>query len=278
MCHTPNKYKHGELVYLPRLQAIAAIGHECADPRTRAAANREFREREARDWEEDYLLDHLPLVSLKLAVANEFRGTATADLLLYRAIRRKAPTIHYELRQAKNRGGQLTAMEKVGGDIAAIGPDGFGRSRGLQAREISFGKLEGSILAMANYNPVAELSRVIDRLRPCARWDDENVALDAVAVMDDQARRRTYGDLRAADTEFPKCIARMQEFAAFFAADNIERISAWAAHPGHPHPFQIKIIRKDDGTMLLLKSAEEHCLVRIPAELHPPRLRWPSLR
>jgi hypothetical protein len=163
--------------------------------------------------------------------------------------------------------------------MAAIGPDGFGRSRGLQSREISFGKLEGSILAMANYNPMAELSRVIDRLRPYAQWDNENAALDAITLMDEQARKRTHGDLRAADKELPNCVARMQEIAAFFAPDNIARISAWAAHPDYPYPFQIKFVEKNGETKLLLKSAEEHCLVRIiPAELHPPRLRWPSSR
>lgn len=277
MCHSPNKYLNGELVYLPRLKALAAIGHECADPKNREIATREYRERSVRDCEEGFLLAELPLVQRRLVVAHRLRNAASAILLLYRTIRRKASTMQHQLRQVKNQGGRLTVMEKVGDDIAAIGPDGFGRSRGLNAREVSFGQLNGSILATSNYNPAAELSRVIDKLQPYGSAVSEEAALDLIVGWSAADRHRAYADTRYAGAQFKKCAARMREFVEFFEPDNIRRIAKWAAHPDHPRPFRIKRIEKDGVSKLILRNDEEHLVVDIDPNITPPRLNWPRV-
>ena len=97
MCHQPNKYIEGSFVYLTRLEAVAAIGHECASKENRVAAEKDYRARRDQRAEEDHLLVDLPLVARKLEVLRRVRPAAVEALRVFspspeRCSRRGPPT------------------------------------------------------------------------------------------------------------------------------------------------------------------------------------------
>lgn len=136
MCHKPNKFLEGDLVYLTRLQAIAAIGHECSARETRTEAEREYRARAVRDQEDNYLLDQLPLIQFRLAQAEPWKPYAQSAQRTYRMFRTKAPAAHRYLRAVKEQGGRLVVAEAVSREVTAVGPRGFRGSSGVDTRDI----------------------------------------------------------------------------------------------------------------------------------------------
>jgi hypothetical protein len=177
MCR-PNKYLHGFLIYLLRLKAVAAIGHCCADKETLAAADREFKARQTRDSEEGYLLTNIPLVPSRLRAAENVRPSANEALRVFRHFRRDGAEFRRALNFVKKQVGRLTLSEVIDGETAAYGPAGFGRHGAAQTRDIEFGILSGIMALNADYNPVAELDRISQALRPHDRGTSEEAALN----------------------------------------------------------------------------------------------------
>lgn len=167
MC-TPDKFLSGFLIWLPELQAIAAIGHCCAGKDVLAAADREYEARTRRDREDDYLLAVLPCIPQRLSALATMEPAAKEALRLYREIRR-ADAFQALLRHEKvAHGGRLFLVEEIKGEIASMGPVGFrGRDHGsLNIREIDFGFMRGMIALTSDFNPVRELERIRKTIAP----------------------------------------------------------------------------------------------------------------
>ena len=104
MCQ-PNKFLSGFLVWFPRLQAVAVIGHCCADKETAAVANRE--ERKTREREEDYLLAKIPLIPQALRAIYEASAAAEEALRVYRHFRNKGSGFCRKLKEIDKADGIL---------------------------------------------------------------------------------------------------------------------------------------------------------------------------
>lgn len=275
MCHQANKYLSGALVYLPRLQAIAAIGHECSDSDTRLAADREYRARRDREQEEDYLLANVPVIPARLAMLKELQPVAREALGIYRAFRKKAPSVQRQLRDIRQRGARLIVTETIEGDLASVGPSGFRGGGGIQTRDVGFGVLAGATAVISDYNPLSELARIVAMLRRHDQGSREEATLDYAASLNDAERRRAVIELREADRAFYKFRDRLDDFCAFFSPDNIERISAWASHPEHPAPFLIRHSTVDGVAVVLIKTRDEHFVARPGVATARPAVSWP---
>jgi len=138
----------------------------------------------------------------------------------------------------------------IKGEIAAVGPSGFKGGSGIQTRDIGFGILSGTTAVISDYNPLSELDRIAAVLRRHDRGSTEGAALDYTASLSDNERRRAAIELREADRAFYKFSHRLDDFCAFLALDNIERISAWASHREHPRavPDQVHDCRRCRGS------------------------------
>ncbi len=277
MCHQPNKFLEGAFVYLPRLQAVAAIGHECAAKETRAAAERDYRARRDRQFEEDYLLANLPHVPVKLAAITQVRPAAAEALRVFRSLRKDAPAALRQLRSAKQQGARLIVAETIADNIIAIGPSGFKGSKGRQTRDTMFGLLAGTTAVINDYNPVAELYRIEQVLKLYAAYPTEEAALDAVCGMTDAERQWATTRLRQTDDAFRKFQNRIEDFCAFFSAENIARISAWTGHPEHPAPFRITRTAKPGAVIVTIRSADDRFYMAIAPVIEAHRADWPFL-
>ena len=124
MC-TPNRYLDGILAYFPRLQAVAAIGHCCADAQTRATADLESDRREAKDYQETLLLNELPIVHAKIAVARAAKPIAQEARRIYRQFRSRGSAMHHVLKKTlRGRDGLLTIAESVASEAVGGCPEG----------------------------------------------------------------------------------------------------------------------------------------------------------
>lgn len=256
MCRQYNKFREGAFVYLPRLQAVAAIGHECAAKENRAAAERDYRTRRDREIEENYLLANLPDVPAKLTAISQVRPAAAEALRVFRLLRKNAPSVQRQLRSVKQQDRRLIVAETIADNIAVIGPSGFRRADGRQTRDVVFGLLAGTTAVINNYDPVTELDNIELTLKPYATFPTEEAALDAICEMDPDDRKRATIQLRNSDGAFRKFQNRIEDFCAFFSPDNIRRINAWTSHPEHPAQFTITRTSKPEGINLTIQSIE----------------------
>src|SRR4051812_9426174 len=86
MCQ-PNKFLDGWLVHFFEFRAAAIIGHCCAAAATKAEADREWAERQARDREESYLLEALPRLPDWLNTTSLARAACEEAQRFFRALR-----------------------------------------------------------------------------------------------------------------------------------------------------------------------------------------------
>lgn len=275
MCHQPNKFLEGAFVYLPRLQAVAAIGHECAAKETRDAAERDYRARRDRQIEEDYLLANLPRVPAKLAAIEQVRPAAAEALRVFRLLRKDAPTALRQLRAVKQQGARLIVAETIDDNIVAIGPAGFKGSSGKQTRDIAFGILSGTTAVINDYNPIAELDRIKQVLQLYAGHPTEDAALNVICSMTDAERQWATTRLRQTDDAFRKFQSRIADFCAFFSPENIGRIGAWTSHSEHPAPFRITRTEKSGAVIVTIRNADDRFYVAIAQVIAAHRANWP---
>lgn len=274
MCHQPNKYLEGALVYLIDLKAIAAIGHECAARENRAAADKDYRARRDQRAQEDYLLANLPHAARKLASISEVRPAAVEALRVFRLLRKDAPDAVRQLRAIKQKGARLTVTETIDAKLAEIGPSGFKGSSGKQTRDAVFGALAGTTAVINDFNPVSELNRIETVLRAVPECRSEDEALEAICRMTDSEREWATTRLRQTDIDFRKFQARMADFCAFFATANIARIDAWTQHPEHPSRFRIKRAEQRGSVILSISSYDDRFRAVIGTVIESYRAEW----
>lgn len=275
MCHHPNKFLKGWLVYLPNLQAVAAIGCECAGKETLAAADREYRSRRDCEQEENYLLDHLPLVPSQLALVARVQPAAVEALRVHRRFRNTGEPFIRQLRAVKQRGGQLIVSEEITGSTAAVGPRGFQGTNGGNTRDVVFGPLAGTTALIRDYNPVSELNRIAAALCRHDKQSTEELALAYVVTLDSAARHKVYVELTEAAEAYERFRRRLIDFTAFFTPDNIARIQAWASHTAH-QPFETSRTAQRGITIVSMRRGNYQFKVTLKDPLRMEIPNWPK--
>jgi len=249
MCHSPNKFKHGWFVYLPRLQAIAVIGNECASKDTRISANQKWRQRQALLTEESYLEAVLPQLTQWLAVLDLSVPVANELTALLSGFRSKGKPFFKALAPAKALGGSLVVTETIT-RTAGDGPRGMTTSgSNVETRDIHVGRIKGLKALEAKFSPIRELIAIRDLIVPHLK-DGGEAILDYITGSDQQ-RTAAYRDLRKAEQLLRSFLADVEECRAFFTDANLAVIAEWASHPLAPHPFKLAIYPRSEGRKLL---------------------------
>ena len=272
MCPQANKYLRGVFIYLIDLQAVAAIGHECAAQETRNAADAEYRRRQTRRDEEDYLLEHLPLVGRKLAAVERVRPAALEADRVLRLLRQKAPKMVRLLREARRNGGKLIVTETISREMAELGPAGFKGSGGQQTRNIDFGVLSGAVAVSDAFKPLARIDDIRSVLSTYAGLNSEEEALDKICDMTDAVRGKTVEVLKEADDKLQKFERDMGGFCEFFSQDNIGRINKWGDHPKNVVAINITRNEIAGAVSLVIREDGESSYIRIADTVRAYRL------
>ena len=240
MCR-PNKFLSGKLVWFPRLRAIAAIGHCCANRENSANAQREYVRRQEQQQDEDYLLSVLPRVSGMMSAVADALPTARAAQDLYRKLKR-SQILHQQLRTIMNKqGGRLHLTERVRSAFS----DAQAGSGELVERDVEFGRLQGGTALASSFKPVDELGEVRRLLSPYVDVLDEASAIDRVISFDGKERRQAAGDIRRAEKRLALTFSRIDDFRLFFSQTNIAKLNAWLESPLQPTPGSARLFRKD---------------------------------
>ncbi|HEY3909815.1 MAG TPA: hypothetical protein VGM07_07985 [Stellaceae bacterium] len=273
MCQ-PNKYLRGSLVYLSDLRAVAAIGHCCADKENLAIADREYRERIARDLEDDYLIAHIPLISAYLSVVARVRPAAREAERIYRSFRNAGASFQRPLRLLKKVGGLLALDEQLQVPADIAGPAGFRSRARIINQKIEFGFLRGMIALSSDYDPVRELDRIITAVRLYNHGETDNALLDYVTGLDPQSRRVATIKLREAGIGYSKFQNRIADFCNFFTPANIGLLNKWASHPVNPYRFEAYL---NDSRCTFRRHGEYWSILLDPI-LYACESPWPTPR
>lgn len=244
MCQ-PNKFLDRWLVHLFELRAAAIIGHCCAAAATKAEADREWAERQARDREESYLLEALPRLPAWLRATSLAEPACEEAQRLFRALRSDGEPFHKVLRQIRAHAGRLSVAEVMQNAFPG-GPSGITtRGSTVQTRDIEFGQLDGLTVGLADYKPHRSLLQVRAALEPHVQPDDQAM-INHISGHGPEHRQTTYRTLRKAARDFAAIIAGLGDLRLFFTSPNLERLGRWAAHPDSPLGFTVRMTTDND--------------------------------
>lgn len=280
MC-TTNRFLSGALVFLPELQCCAVIGHCCADKEQLDYAEREYKWRTQRDYEESLLWSVLPLIPKRGEVLKQLRSPVEEARRVYRKFRREVPSIHSHLRELKaRRGGHLVVTELLDekeSQIQIYGPAGFDTRRAAErVREIEFGAFRGQIAVSKDYNPVRDLDTALRILFSLEETPTEERALDFIVSMSEAQRRAAVAIVRSIDSAYKKLVVKLEDFGNFFARENIKLINSYGTHPSNPFHIEAKYETLRGQPRITLQHRGERCQLLIGSQLYDTKLEWPQ--
>lgn len=287
-CGQEDKYIHGDLAWFPKLQICAAIGHCCASHEARADAEREFKWREKRRYEEDYLLAAFPHVAARRALLMQMRRDCEEALRVYRQFRKDAQPLQTALRRLKEQyGGHLVVTTVIRGLDDALddaeaekydGPAGFrGRGRNqVETRDTDLGLMSGLIALHRDFNPVKELEFIERQLASFDSTPEGEGMLEYIIGMSDRQRNVAVVILETADKKFWQLAQRLDEFWLFFSPDNLAAIRRYADHPDSVIYADIK--RQTEGGRTVVRFSNRNFLCRLsyPNPRGFSELAWPT--
>lgn len=246
MCHASNKFKEGRLVYLHQLGVAAVIGHECAAVEANKEANREWRLREQRRNEEDYLLHAIPLLPRRFTEVGKANPIFQEAESFLRAFRSNGKPFFEALRKVRTAGGQLIVTEEI--RSSGVGPSGIRTSgSSIETRDHMIGVLRGQIAVSPTFNPNAS-SEVILRAINRHRCSSEEEALNYISGLSDLDRAAAVKDLQKAENDFLGLLEKLRDFVLFFGERNFSTVNEWAGHPFSSFRFEVTLGREQsDG-------------------------------
>lgn len=254
MC-SPNKYFEGLLVYLPRLEAVAAIGHCCANKENMAKAKAEYDRKVKSDIEIEYLLQNIPLVPSCVSICDSLMPCATQANITYREFKRSKAGVWKALSGLKKIGGRLYVTEEISRNPTLEGgPSGL-RGRGSNAadtRDIDFGALQGLTVFNSSFDPVGGLKCIMDLLSAFDHGKDEDDALSYVADLESNIDELDYAfdALHGAGKLFRKLRSELEDYSRFFLTDNLARLAGWMSHELNNSPLTLNF-REERGIKTL---------------------------
>jgi len=279
MC-SPNKFLSGALVFLPELKCCAVIGHCCAGKEQRDEAEREYRWRTQRDYEENLLLTTLPIIPKRGEVLGKLRPAAEEARRLYRKFRREAHAVHGHLRELKaRRGGFLVVTELLDKNKNAeiYGPKGFSRSGGEElTREIEIGVFGGQSAVLKDYNPVKELDNVVRILSSLDATPTEEQALEFIVSMSEAQRRAAVAIIEGIDGAYGRFLEKLKDFGNFFTRENIELINAYGTHQSNPFRIEARYETIRGLPRVCIQHWSERCQLLLGQQLYDVNFEWPQ--
>jgi hypothetical protein len=269
MC-TPNRFLTGSLVWFPELQCCAVIGNCCANDDVLAEAEKEWKWRQRRDSEEDYLLAALPLVGQKLEILESLKPVAFEAMRSYRKFRNTLPVVHEQLRKIKQQyGGQLTLVEIIRDESQEnddyFGPAGFkGRGKdAVETRDHTFGLFSGHIAVIRDFNPSKELEDINRSLTSVAANSYGQDPLEFICSMTEKQRHAAVVILRDVEASIAKFRARLRDLANFYTRDNAENLHKFFTHPLNSIYYRVELTSvRGQPTIRFKKGNGVHDLVR----------------
>lgn len=228
MCHQPNKFKDGRVVYLHQRGAVAVIGNECASQDTNREANREWRLREKKRVEEDFLLRVVPQLSRRFTEVGKVAPSCKEANAFLCDFRKEGKPFFEALRKARSSGGQLVVTEEI--KSSGIGPSGLRASGStVETRDHIIGVLRGQTAVSPTFDPKGKIDKILGALNH-ARCKDEEASIDFIAGLTDRERTATVKALQKAEKDFSTLLDNLRDFRFFFADRNLQTINDWAGH------------------------------------------------
>ena len=232
-CHCRDKFFEGQLVWFPELKAVAVVGHCCASAEQSNEAIIEWRQREARERAEEYLLKFLFEVPSLLRQARTLAEPIAECQRVHERFRKDGGQFHQALRKASRGGAQLHVTEEIGPALAG-GPAGMRTSgSNVETRDVQFGRLAGEIVVASKCTLAADLSGCLDTLARLDGHSTDDAVLNFITALSDDEKATAANALSAAMVGLSSLKEALVEFRRFFTAANMERISAWGSHPAN---------------------------------------------
>jgi hypothetical protein len=248
MCHSPNKFIEGWLVYLERLHAIAVIGTECASKDTRTSADRDWRERQSQLTEEAYLEAIIPQLGSWLAILDRVGTVVTETDSLLRGFRSKGKSFFKALAPARTASGLLVVTQEVKRRVG--GPRAMRTSGStVETRDIPLGRIRGLKALDPRFSPERAEEAVRDLILPHVRTSEE--AMVDYITGPAMQRKTAYRELRKAEDSLQTLLVDLEDCRSFFTDDNIAVIAEWARHPDGQHRFELRVTPTENGKRLL---------------------------
>lgn len=241
-CHCPDKFFEGQLVWFWELRAVAVVGHCCASAQQSNEAIAEFRQREARERAEAYLLQFLFDVPRHLRRSRALAAPIAECQRVYDRFRKDGGAFQRALRNAVRGGSQLHVTEIIQPGLAG-GPVGMrvGGSS-VETVDVQYGQLAGQSAVATKCNLVADLAGCAATFERLDGYATDDAVLNLVAPMSDDEKVAAANDLAKAIKALAAIEEALVDFRRFFTDPNMERITAWGTHPENATPMKAECL------------------------------------
>jgi hypothetical protein len=242
-CHCRDKFFEGQLVWFPELKAAAVVGHCCASAEQSNEANAEWREREARERAEEYLLKFLFDVPSLVRQARALAEPIAECQRIHDRFRKDGAQFQQALRKASRGGAQLHVTEEIGPALAG-GPAGMRTSgSNVETRDVQFGRLAGQIVVATKCTLASDVQGLRGTLEGLnGHASDDDTALDFVTALSDAEKAAAAKSLSDAMVGLSSLKEALAEFRRFFTPANMDRITGWGSHPANATMMRASLI------------------------------------
>lgn len=241
-CGCRDKFFDGELVWFYELKAVAVVGNCCAAATQSNEAKAEWRERDARERAENYLLKFLFDVPALLRQARGMEVAIAECQRIHESFRKDGAPFQQALRKATREGGQLRVTEEIGPALAG-GPAGMRTSRSsVQTRDVQFGRLAGQIVVASKCTLAADLCACTKVLEGLGGHSTENAVLNFITGLSDVEKADAANNLSKAVVGLTSLKEALAEFRRFFTAANMNRLTIWGSHPANATMMRASLI------------------------------------
>jgi hypothetical protein len=266
MCHCANKFKSGWFVYLPKLEAVAIIGNECASKDTLSSAEKHWNLRQERLREEANMERLVPLLPSWLTTFETAAPTVYAVANLLKSFRREGKAFLRALSGAAKDSGVLVVHELI---KTRGGPRGIRTSgSSTDTREIPVGRIAGVKALSTRFNLQADLDALVALTRPHVQRD-EHSELEYITAVGPQ-RRQACRDLLKVERQYPLLVKAVEDSRVFFTSANLEVIRKWGEHHLPTLRFELTEIDTPQGRRLTFRAPGELWYPTLPSALWAP--------
>lgn len=236
-CHCSDKFFEGQLVWFWELQAVAVVGHCCASAQQSNEAVIEYRQREARERAEAYLLQFLADVPRHVRRSRALAAPIAECQRFHDRFRTDGGPFQRALRNATRGDAQLVVTEDLG-PLLAGGPAGMrtsGSSR--DTRDVQFGPLAGRSAVASECRAAADLAAATPFFEGLNGYTTDDAVLDFIISLTDEEKTKAANDLAAAIKLLASVEETLADFRRFLSEPNLARVTSWGAHHENPTPM-----------------------------------------
>jgi hypothetical protein len=145
------------------------------------------------------------------------------------------------------------------------------------AREIFFGLLRGTTMAIQDYKPVVELDDIKRNLSVFDFAGDRDSVIDFIAGLSAKDRKVAVAALQVVDKNFAKFEKRARDAREFFSRENITTLNEFGAHGLNPIRFSIELKSKGPKRTLSINSTVNRYFVVFDAQIFEFAAKWTEI-